>query len=876
MEIYIENVFIIYNEEKAILKKTKSHGLRVGIWTTAILFACLFYVQPAKVKAAEYGNTYYCINQMLKNFGTGNYVCTEDKTKKELTIKLLNNVTVSDNISIDGADDFSSLSKDWIPLDEMSVIMDFNGYYVDLVNNNGISLSDDAHVTFVNSGGIRTSGGTTSMVFVSGSTLKIKKSDSPAKGEEGKTPGVPSFIDSYSDGCCNTLQISNYSDGEKTQKSDVDIENAYITSTDGIGIIFRGGNLDIQYATITAKRSAVENGSTTSDNRLCIYDGVYKATDMDPKYYSAAVTGVASDYDGQLEPVYGYIYLYGGSYSGYSAMYLSSARAYISGPCKLEGLNAEGILMYDSSLVVGNAQTEIVSDEWCTIWASNSDIAIAGGKITGKQRDALYGKNCDIKIKSGEFTSDVECPFEMNGGTLAFMESRINGDKVTEKDVTSSNRISLDKNVTVLPVNRTDGEYHITYVNAEGYFGYEFNPTTVKAGETYQLQDLYTPEAYFGGWFTDEACTQEITELSNVTSDMTLYFKFLDQDKNEKKQTVLSYSENIVKDCTELTPFDLGVTIQTGNKDAKITYKIQDNGIATVTSDGKIQLTGKEGTDCVCGHVEGNDQYLSKDFSINLDVRKRLVKISCPAPKSPVIVQGGSVLLNAKVTDTNGAAPGKLIYISSDSSIISVDEKGNMTAYKKGTVNIRISMQQTDQCRADDIIVAVQAEEKAKADSNNSVTHNKGLNKNAYTITYVLNKGVNNKKNPSSYTTATNTIVLKSATRKGYKFVGWYRDKTFNQPVNTIQKGSTENVTLYAKWKKITYKITYKLNKGKNNKKNPKKYTVTSKTIKLKAAKRKGYKFVGWYRDKKCKHAVKRIKKGSTGKKIFYAKWKKR
>ena len=66
MEIYIENVFIIYNEEEAILKKTKSHGLRVGIWTTAILFACLFYVQPAKVKAAEYGNTYYCINQMLK------------------------------------------------------------------------------------------------------------------------------------------------------------------------------------------------------------------------------------------------------------------------------------------------------------------------------------------------------------------------------------------------------------------------------------------------------------------------------------------------------------------------------------------------------------------------------------------------------------------------------------------------------------------------------------------------------------------------------------------------------------------------------------------------------------------------------------------
>ena len=60
---------------------------------------------------------------------------------------------------------------------------------------------------------------------------------------------------------------------------------------------------------------------------------------------------------------------------------------------------------------------------------------------------------------------------------------------------------------------------------------------------------------------------------------------------------------------------------------------------------------------------------------------------------------------------------------------------------------------------------------------------------------------------------------------------------------------------------------------GKNNKKNPKKYSVTTKTITLKAATRKGYKFAGWYRDKKLKRRVKKIRKGSTGKVTLYAKW---
>ena len=145
-----------------------------------------------------------------------------------------------------------------------------------------------------------------------------------------------------------------------------------------------------------------------------------------------------------------------------------------------------------------------------------------------------------------------------------------------------------------------------------------------------------------------------------------------------------------------------------------------------------------------------------------------------------------------------------------------------------------------------------------------------------YQITYNLNGGKNNKKNPKTYKITSKTIKLSNPSKKGYVFKGWYCDKKCTKKVTSIKKGSTGKVTLYAKWAKEKYTITYKLNGGKNNKKNPKIYTITSKMIKLAAPTRKGYVYKGWYRDKKCTRKVTSIKKGSTGKITLYAKWKKK
>lgn len=153
-----------------------------------------------------------------------------------------------------------------------------------------------------------------------------------------------------------------------------------------------------------------------------------------------------------------------------------------------------------------------------------------------------------------------------------------------------------------------------------------------------------------------------------------------------------------------------------------------------------------------------------------------------------------------------------------------------------------------------------------------------------YSITYKLNKGKNNKNNPSSYTKKTATIKLKNATRKGYTFKGWYSDKKYKNKVKQIKKGSTGNVTLYAKWTANQYTIKFNGNgatsgsmKAVKNCKYNKTYTLTKNSFK-----RKGYTFAGWNTKKdgsgksyKNKAEIKNLTSKSGGTVTLYAQWKK-
>ena len=79
-----------------------------------------------------------------------------------------------------------------------------------------------------------------------------------------------------------------------------------------------------------------------------------------------------------------------------------------------------------------------------------------------------------------------------------------------------------------------------------------------------------------------------------------------------------------------------------------------------------------------------------------------------------------------------------------------------------------------------------------------------------YTITYNFDGGTNAEANPAEYTIESDAITLQDPSWTGHTFGGWYDNAQFTgDPVTTITKGSTGNVTLYAKWTTNTYAITW-------------------------------------------------------------------
>ena len=86
-----------------------------------------------------------------------------------------------------------------------------------------------------------------------------------------------------------------------------------------------------------------------------------------------------------------------------------------------------------------------------------------------------------------------------------------------------------------------------------------------------------------------------------------------------------------------------------------------------------------------------------------------------------------------------------------------------------------------------------------------------------YSISYSLDGGTNHSSNPANYTFETPIITLQSPTREHYTFAGWWSAQTGGSQVTTINKGSTENKTFYARWTPIIYTVTFDLHGGLPN-----------------------------------------------------------
>ena len=86
-------------------------------------------------------------------------------------------------------------------------------------------------------------------------------------------------------------------------------------------------------------------------------------------------------------------------------------------------------------------------------------------------------------------------------------------------------------------------------------------------------------------------------------------------------------------------------------------------------------------------------------------------------------------------------------------------------------------------------------------------------------------------------------------TKAGYILIGWYKDETLNIPWDFDIDVITENLTLYAKWEKLSmqYTVDFETNGGST----VTSQKVTNDTLATRPVDptKAGYIFTGWYKD---------------------------
>jgi len=132
---------------------------------------------------------------------------------------------------------------------------------------------------------------------------------------------------------------------------------------------------------------------------------------------------------------------------------------------------------------------------------------------------------------------------------------------------------------------------------------------------------------------------------------------------------------------------------------------------------------------------------------------------------------------------------------------------------------------------------------------------------------------------PTNYVEGTVTALAASApAATGYEFAGWYGNSGLTgDPVSAIPAVATGDKEFWAKFTPVVYTVTYMDGSTPITDQNltPTNYTIESATQTLPAtATKSGYGFYGWYANSACTgSSVTTIPAGSTGNKIFYAKW---
>lgn len=459
-------------------------------------------------------------------------------------------------------------------------------------------------------------------------------------------------------------------------------------------------------------------------------------------------------------------------------------------------------------------------------------------------------------------------------------------------------------------------KYTITY-HLDGGTNNALNPQEYTGKTVITLHNPSREGYTFQGWYTDSTYEDEVTAIGKGSSgNLEFYAKWKetgDSEADMEKVTGIQL-DTVSKLLVKEQSFQLKATVIPSTASAEnLIWESSDTDVATVTKDGTITAHdsgtalitvtagGGSGVQAACsitvpynityhlnqGSNNGNNPsyyyrqkltfadpvrngctfggwYMDSEFEYPItSIEKntigdlelyakwekegesdadldKITGIRLDA-SSKLLQRGKTFNLSASITPSTASAD-KLHWESSDPEVAEVTTNGMVVAIAPGTAIIKVSAKDDSSVQASCTITV------------------------PYHISYKLNRGSNNKSNPSYY--YRQKITLKPPTRKGYTFGGWYTDSKYKKKVTSIAQSSEKDITLYAKWNKVTVK-----------KASIKKITnISGKKAKINISKvsgAKGYKIL-YSADKKMKKNVKaanvkktnatltKLKKGKT------------
>ncbi|MBQ2258007.1 MAG: InlB B-repeat-containing protein, partial [Lachnospiraceae bacterium] len=377
-------------------------------------------------------------------------------------------------------------------------------------------------------------------------------------------------------------------------------------------------------------------------------------------------------------------------------------------------------------------------------------------------------------------------------------------------------------------------KYKIQYV-LNGGTNADTNPTTYTVESADITLAEPTQEGYlFMGWYeeSDFSGTSVSVIAKGSTGDLTLYAKW-EEETAGVMTPIFTPSSGIVDETQK-------ITIKS-NSGAEIYYTM-DGTTPTVTNGIKYTDPFNISKDVTIKAIAVKDG----ETSAVAETQYLFYLISLELSDTELTLTKGDTKSLTAVKLPTEREQKDIVWSSSDKSVATVSSDGVVTAVKKGTASITASTKDymlrevSATCSVtvnspkytvifkdadgNQIGEAQQVEEgknavpptapkregytfKGWSGSYQNIKADTTLTAEymptEYTITYVLDGGMNAEGNPAKYTIETETFILQSPSKDKAIFAGWYDNSDFKgNKIEKIEKGSTGNLKLYARWRK--------------------------------------------------------------------------